>query len=97
MSGTSSNSNELRAGYLPQFRKRVTLAEALKLGKQYPALFESSFGRLERLIEREGFDELRTAKLRRLDYPKNIKALKAFSSRFKGIDAALWRFYNDYV
>lgn len=94
---TSNASQELRPGYLPQLRKRITLAEALKLGKEYPALFESSFGRVERLIEREGIDELRTAKLRRLGYPKNVKALKAFSSRFKGIDSALWRFYNDYV
>ena len=91
------NSEGLRPGYLPSLRKRITLAEALQLGKQFPALFESSFGRVERLIEREGIDELRTAKLRRLGYPKNVKALKAFSARFKGIDAPLWRFYNDYV
>lgn len=97
MSQKTNSEGQRPAGYLPSFRKRVSFAEALKLGKQFPALFESSFGRVERLIEREGYDELRQARLQRLGYPKSVKAYAAFSKRFKGIDAPLHRFVNDFV
>jgi serine protein kinase len=87
----------LKPGYLPSFRKQVTLAQALELGKEYPALFESAFGRMERLILREGLDELRMARLQRLGYPKTVKSYNAFSKRFKGIDAPIHRFVNDFI
>jgi len=87
----------LKPGYLPSFRKVVPFAKSLELGKQYPALFESSFGRMERLIVREGYDELREARLQRLGFDKNVRAYRAFSKRFKGIDLAIHQFVNDYV
>lgn len=93
---SNTTSSELRPGYLPSFRKRIPFAEALKLGKQYPALFESAFGRLERIILREGQDEARQARLARLGFPKTVKSYKAFS-KFKGIDAPVHRFVNDFV
>src|SRR3712207_4562572 len=86
MSNKSHNTGELRPGYLPSFRKRIPFVDALELFKQYPALCESAFGRLERLILREGLDEARMARLARLGYPKTIKSYGAFSKRFKGID-----------
>lgn len=97
MSNKSINTEGLKDGYLPSFRKRIPFVEALKLFAQYPALCESAFGRLERLITREGYDEARQARLARLGYPKTVKSYKVFSSRFKGIDAPVHRFVNDFV
>ena len=97
MSNTIKSNTELKPGYLPSFRKRIPFGEALKLFKQHPALCESAFGRLERLITRDGYDEARQARLARLGYPKTIKAYNTFSKRFKGIDAPLHRFVNDFV
>ena len=85
MSNTKSNTTgELRPGYLPSFRKRIPFVDALKLFKEHPALCESAFGRLERLITREGLDEVRQARLARLGSPKTVKAYNACRLRNGG-------------
>jgi serine protein kinase len=87
----------LKPGYLPSFKKVLPFADFLKMAKEYPALCESSFQRMARLILREGYDLDREKRLVRLGYPNTIRAYNAFSKRFKGIDVAIHRYINDYI
>jgi len=88
---------DLKPGYLPVFNKVITFPELLERVVQHPALVESSAQRMERLILREGYDEGREKRLALLGFPKTIRAYKAFSKKFKGIDVAIHRYVNDYV
>lgn len=64
--------------------------------KEFPQLAESSHARLNRIIEREGTDELRSANIRRIYGRDALHALRAFG-KFHGIEVPLYTIQQEYL
>lgn len=81
---------------LPRNNLKVSFKEYLAIAKQYPALSESSKGRLFRLIARKGINELRTNEIRRKFNNETIAAWEAYA-QFFGIERSIDKMVTNYL